>query len=302
MNRRHFLAASATLAASPLMARIPFQSEYKPRLGFSTLGCPDWTLDQSIEFAAANGYQGIELRGIQRELDLTKRPEFFSKKEINEVRAKMRAKKLRFTNLGSSATLHFPKGDIRDKNIDEGKRFILLAEQLGCPNIRVFPNNFLKEQTKEQTLQLIADGLNELGEFGMEHGVFVLIETHGDLVYLKDLEWLMKQAKHPNIGLVWDCCNMWTITKEPPMQVYQSLKKYIFHTHIKDALLVNGQPKYVYLGKGQVPIFETIDLLVKDQFNGSFSFEWEKMWHPELDGPELAFADYPKAFMAHLNK
>ena len=74
--------------------------------------------------------------------------------------------------------------------------------------------------------------------------------------------------------------------------VYPKLKKYIYHTHIKDARLVNGTPQYTFLGKGEVPIFEAIDLLQKGGYKGFYSFEWEKLWHPELDAPELAFADY----------
>ena len=88
---------------------------------------------------------------------------------------------------------------------------------------------------------------------------------------------------------------MWTITKEPPAQVYEKIKKYIYHTHIKDAKLVNGKVEYTLLGKGEVPIFEAIDLLQKGGYTGFYSFEWEKMWHPEIPEPELAFADYPKA-------
>ena len=52
----------------------------KPLLSFSTLGCPDWTFQQIIDFAVQHDYKGIELRGIQRELDLTKCNEFSSHK------------------------------------------------------------------------------------------------------------------------------------------------------------------------------------------------------------------------------
>ncbi len=32
------------------------------KLAFSTLGCPDWTLEQCVAAAGAYGYAGIELR------------------------------------------------------------------------------------------------------------------------------------------------------------------------------------------------------------------------------------------------
>jgi sugar phosphate isomerase/epimerase len=109
----------------------------------------------------------------------------------------------------------------------------------------------------------------------------------------------MHEASHPHVGLVWDVCNMWTIYKEPPALVYNKLRKYIHHTHIKDARLVDGQPHYTLLGQGDVPIFEAIDALAKSGYKGYYSFEWEKLWHPEIAEPEIAIADYPVAMKRH---
>ena len=67
------------------------------------------------------------------------------------------------------------------------------------------------------------------------------METHGDLVKSEDLQKIMQHAAHAHTGLVWDIANMWSVTKESPVEVYQKLKKYILHTHIKDNKLVNGK-------------------------------------------------------------
>ncbi len=53
------------------------------------------------------------------------------------------------------------------------------------------------------------------------------------------------------------------------------------------------------LGNGEAPIFEGIDTLSKGGYNGYFSFEWEKLWHPEIAEPEIALADYPKKMKDH---
>jgi sugar phosphate isomerase/epimerase len=211
----------------------------------------------------------------------------------------MEEKNLRFVDLGSSCTLHFAEATERKKNLDEGRRFIDLANDIKCPFIRVFPNNFTKDQDKNATMDLIARGLLELADHAKGSNVSVLMETHGDMVKSEDLEKIMHSAEHPNTGLVWDVANMWTVTKEPPAQVYERIKKYIRHTHIKDAKLVDGKINYVFLGRGEVPIFEAIDALSKEGYNGYYSFEWEKLWHPEIAAPELAIADYSKVMLAH---
>ena len=300
ITRRRFI-YTTTLLAGASIAGMSFKIKKEPLLSFSTLGCPDWDFNQIIDFAAKNNYSGIEIRGLQRQMDLTLCKEF-SKENIASTKALLKQSKIAIVNLGASANLHTAEPKERKKNLDEAKRFIDLAQELNCPYIRVFPNNFSKEQTKEATIQLIIDGLKELGDYAKDKNVMVLMETHGDFTHTEDLEKIMQSAAGTHVGLVWDVTNMWVITKEPPAEVYQKLKPYIHHTHIKDAKLVDGQPHYVLMGKGEVPIFEAIDVLSKDGYKGYYSFEWEKLWHPEILEPEIALADYPVAMKKHFNK
>jgi sugar phosphate isomerase/epimerase len=298
VNRRQFLQATSLVAASALIPSFDYRK--KTLLSFSTLGCPDWTFQQIIDFASKHQYQGIELRGILRQLDLLKCPEF-SKQKIASTLEMMSSKNLEFVNLGSSATLHFTESTERKKNIDEGKRFIDLAHELKCPYIRVFPNIFPKDQKKEETMDLISNGLLELGNHAKGSNVSVLIESHGDLLWIEDLEKIMKAAEHKNVGMIWDVTNMWSKTKESPKVVYEKLKKYIKHTHIKDATLAGDKIQYVRLGKGEVPIFEAIDVLANGGYSGYYSFEWEKLWHPEIEASDIAIADYSKKMLEHFH-
>lgn len=298
-DRREFLHTSALLLAAAIAGPAFNTKKQNLLLSFSTLGCPDWTFTQITDFAAKHNYKGIEIRGIQRELDLTKCKEFSNAQNRLATLRMVEEKGLQFINLGSSATLHFADAAERKKNIDEGKRFIDLAQDLKCPFIRVFPNNFPKEQEKNATMDLIVKGLLELAGYAKGSNVNVLMESHGDLIKTDDLEKIMQSAEHAQVGMIWDVVNMWTITKESPAQVYNKLKKYIRHTHIKDAKLVDGKIQYTFLGQGEVPIFEAIDALAKGSYKGYYSFEWEKLWHPELAEPELAFADYTVAMKKH---
>ncbi|PVD49903.1 xylose isomerase [Terrimonas sp.] len=292
-NRRDFLKSSAALLPIPLIGYSFDMKATKPLLSFSTLGCPDWSFDEILSFAARHGFSGIEFRGLHREIDLSKAPDF-SAANIRTSLQKLKQHKLRIINLGASTALHYTNKAEREKNIDEAKRYIDLAQQLNCPYIRVFPNKLPKDDTRNAVIELIIDGLKTLGDYAKNTKVTVLMETHGDVVYTADLVRIMESVNHPKVALVWDIANMWTITKEPPAEVYPKLKPYIRHTHIKDATLDGDKVNYVLLSKGQVPIFEAIDLLHKDGYKGFYSFEWEKLWHPELMEPDIAFADYAK--------
>ncbi|HWZ04768.1 MAG TPA: sugar phosphate isomerase/epimerase family protein [Mucilaginibacter sp.] len=298
-SRRKFLQASSLLAAGAVIASSFKLKKDKPLLSFSTLGCPDWSFSQIIDFAAQHGYDGIELRGIQREMDLTKVKELSTAQNRQQTLQQMKDKGLRFADLGSSAMMHIADPAERLKNLDEGRRFIDLAQQLECPFIRVFPNVFPKGGDKAATMDLMVKGLLELADHAKGSKVSVLVESHGDLVKIADLETVMKAAQHPNAGMIWDVCNMWAITKEPPADAYKALYPYIRHTHIKDGKIAGNEVHYVLLGQGEVPIFEAIDALRNGGYKGYYSFEWEKLWHPEIGEPDVAFADYARVMRVH---
>jgi sugar phosphate isomerase/epimerase len=298
-NRRKFLQSSGVLMIAMMTGDVFNPGKEKPLLSFSTLGCPDWSFQQITDFAVQHGYKAIEVRGIQRQLDITNCKEFSSPQNIEATLKLMKEKGLRFINLGASANLHFAEGAEREKNLKEARRFIDLAQKINCPYIRVFPNNFPKDQDKNTTMALIAKGLSHLGNYAKDKKVMVLMETHGEVVMMNDIEKIMQLASNSNVGLVWDVANMWSVTKEPPFDVYQKLKKYIHHTHIKDLKLVDGKEQYTLLGQGEVPIFQAIDILHKGGYKGYYSFEWEKLWHPEIAEPEIALADYAKRMKQH---
>lgn len=299
-SRRNFIKSSAVATAGLLALPAFAGNKSLPPLSFSSLGCPGWSFDEIVLFAAAHGYKGIELRGIQKELDLTKTPAFSTPANIQASLKLLKQHGLRLVDLGSSCNLHVADPAERQKNMDDARRFITLARQTGCPYVRVFPNNLPKDKNKNEALAFIAGGLKELGEFAANTNVTVLMETHGDVVHADDIVTVMQQAAGPHTGLVWDIANMWTITREPVATVYAKLKPYIHHTHIKDAkLLADDKLGYVLLGKGDVPVFEAVDLLYNNGYKGFYSFEWEKLWHPEIAAPEVALADYPEAMKEH---
>jgi sugar phosphate isomerase/epimerase len=301
-NRRKFLKATTLLIAARFIPASFDAKKDNPLLAFSTLGCPDWNFKKITDFAAEHNYNGIELRGLLHEMDLTKCSEFNTPQNIVATLSIMKEKNLAFVDLGSSASLHIVEGAERKKNLDEAKRFIDLAERINCPFVRVFPNTFPKDKDKNETMDLIIKGLIELGEHAKGSNVSTLMETHGDLVRSEDIQKVMQLAFNEHTGLVWDVTNMWSITKEPPAEVYQKLKKYIRHTHIKDLRMVDGKEHYELLGQGEVPIFAAIDALQKGGYNGYYSFEWEKLWHPEIAEPEIALADYSKVMLEYFNK
>lgn len=291
-NRREFLKQSSGLLG---LSALDFTAPKKALLSFSTLGCPAWTFSQSLQFAAANQYSGIEIRGIKGELDLPTNP-IFSPTNLPATRREVADANINIVNLGSSANMHFLDPKKRQNNLDDARKYIDLAQQLNCPFIRVFPNDLPKDQDEKATIDAIIQSLIVLGDYAKTSGVKVLLESHGKVIQSDMLLHIMKETNHVNVGLVWDFFNMWSVTKEAPADMYGQLKKYIHHTHIKDAILTDKGETYTLLGEGNAPVKEALHALKSGGYAGYYSFEWEKLWHMEIQEPEIAFPHYAKNF------
>ena len=295
VSRRQFVGIAAGLAGLSVTDAMAYFGKKSPKLAFSTLGAPKWSYDQIIESAHKFGYQGIEIRGILDQMDLPLCPEFSSPEAIRQSLSKAKKHGVKIVGLGASARLHDPEGPTRAKNLDEARRFIDLAQNLECPYVRVFPNNLPKNQDREETIKLIVSGLKELGEYARGKKVMVLLESHGEVVGKDLLHRIMKESEHPNVGLIWDIFNMWSVTKESPTEVYSLLGKYIRHVHIKDAVREGDKWRYVQVGQGVAPLKEAMACLIKGGYKGYYAFEWEKKWHPTIPEPEEVFPEFPHA-------
>lgn len=296
-SRRRFLKVVSLLPLSISGRATGVQAPAKPLLSFSTLGCPDWDFAQILTFASANKYTGIEIRGLQQQLDLTLCPEFRDVAAIKDTWRRVEEHNIKIVNLGSSAALHHTAKEQRQQSLDEAKRYIELAAALKCPFVRVFPDKLPKDDTRAAVIELIIQGLQYLGDFAKGTGVTVLLESHGDVVYITDLEKIMNDVNSRRVALIWDIANMWQVTKEAPASVFQRLGRFIRHVHIKDAVVAaDGKPDYnVLTGRGAIPLADAVSVLFKNNYRGYYSFEWEKRWHPEIAPPEIALADFPVA-------
>jgi sugar phosphate isomerase/epimerase len=295
-SRRQFL---TTTALASLAAAFPMLSSSRLAIAFSTLGCPNWTWPQILDFAAANGFSAVEVRCILGDLDLPNRPEFAPEK-IPSVKKDLAAHGLKISDLGSSSEMHHTDPDKRAKSIADAKRFIELAEKLDVPYVRIYGNKL--EGPEDECIHRVAAGMRELGVYGAPRNVSVIIESHGDFVTSPLLKKVLTEADHPNALLLWDAHHTFAAGHEEPETTVRELGKWIRHTHLKDSVLEKDERHYVLTGKGNVPVQRQMQTLAATGYKGYFCFEWEKLWHPEIAEPEVAIADFAKVARGYLQK
>jgi sugar phosphate isomerase/epimerase len=293
--RRDFLLRfTAMMAALPVALRA---ADGRLPIGFSTLGCPSWGWMKVLDFAQQNGFASVELRGLSGTMDLPSRPEF-ADGQIEQSKKEIAARGLHIACVSSSANMH-DTGPEHEKQLADARRFIDLASRLGAPYVRVFGNKLVGPQGA--AVEHIAGSLRELGSYAGPKNVTVILESHGDFTTSVVLQEILERAASPHVALLWDAHNTFVEGKEDPEVTVRQLGKYIRHTHLKDARLTNGQDNYVLTGRGDVPVKRQVELLAASGYAGYYSFEWEKAWHPEIEEPEIAIADFAKVVTQYLS-
>jgi sugar phosphate isomerase/epimerase len=297
IDRREFLGSLAVSAVAPAVARGRTQDRLP--IAFSTLGCPAWDWRTILQEAEGMGYAAVELRGIQGDMDLPRRPEF-QPLRLKDSLGQVSGRGLRIVTLGSSAALHEPDRAARASQIDEARRFVDLAHALGAPYVRVFPNNFIPGEEHRVTIGRIAEGLRVLGQHAKGSGVTVLMESHGDFARSSDILAVLTGARMSNVAFLWDAHHTVVAGHESPAETFKALGAFVRHTHLKDSRPEKDGVRYVLTGEGTVPVEQTVKTLVTAGYRGYFCFEWEKKWHPELEEPDVAFPHYARTMAGYL--
>jgi sugar phosphate isomerase/epimerase len=298
LTRKEFLAAGGASFALAL-GRLGWAAEQRLPLAFSTLGCPTWEWQKILSFAEANRFAAVEIRGVMGNMDTPARPEF-APDRIEQTKKDIAAHGLKIACVSSSSAMHEKDPEKRAQSLVDAKRFIQMAALLGAPYVRVFGNNI--DGPKEEIIAQVAAGLHELAEYGRPRGVTVIIESHGDFTDSATLKQVLTMADSRNAALLWDAHHTYASSHEEPEFTVKELGFWIRHTHLKDSVPDGKDRKYVLTGKGDVPVKRQVDALRGIDYKGYYCFEWEKVWHPDLLDPEVAFPDYVKVVTGYLQE
>jgi sugar phosphate isomerase/epimerase len=255
------------------------------RIAFSTLAFPETTLAEATSLGRSWGYTGIELRLVDGQLIETSMPAA----ERARVKQTVAAAGLTIVSADSSIILTADNAEL------ELRRFLEIAHEWEAPLIRVYGGPLPEEQKARQAQMEGAAGvLQRAIPLAERLGVAISIETHdgfsassvvAELLALVDSKW---------VGALWDTHHPHRMG-ETPAEVYGHIGPRVLHLQVKDArrsAAHKGGWQLVPLGEGEVPVREMIGLLAAGGYDGWISVEWEKYWHPEIEGAEIALPQH----------
>ena len=260
------------------------------KLSFSTLGCHDYNLDQIIACAVKYGFDGVELRHVDKNVKL------WETKDLNT--AALPAAKKKFNDsgidvpvIGASTSFAKPGEESGRAQLDDLKRWAEIAQALDCPYIRVFGGPVPEGQSMEDTVKYDIEGYNEAIPQIARYNVTILFETHDSFSTSKNLLPVLKGLEG-SFGVVWDILHPYRFG-ESVEDTFSNLRPYIKHLHLKDSKVFSDKgADFMLMGEGKVPAPQIIDLMKNSGYSGYYSFEWERGWHPEIPHCDIAFPHY----------
>lgn len=247
------------------------------RLSFSTLACPNWSLPQIVGAAAAHGLQGIDLRGLGPEIDVTKIDLFDA--EIRSTQDLLREHGVEVPCINTSIALVTTAPERWEMMLDECQRSARLAGRLGTPFLRIFGGAAPRGMTRAEAVSLARRRLGQLAKMCAVHHCQVLLETHDDWATSGEVRELLSDFAPGQIGVLWDIEHPYRRGEHPSDTA--ALGEYIRHVHIKDSVREKGSSVPCLLGEGELPLEDVMRALGKMNYQGWVCLETEKRWHPQ---------------------
>ena len=255
-----------------------------PPIAFSTLACPDWSIERIIAQTSAFGYDGIEWRGgpqghVQPTMSAARRADI---QKMSMDTGLIAVAVTAYTTFVSALA------EERQANLDELRRYVDLAAEMDAPYVRTFLGE-LPEGTKldSSIYEKISDCLNTAADHASSVGVKIAVEPHDDFVRSSTIVPILQRVQHPALRVIWDIGNAFA-AGENPRESFGELKNRLAYVQVKDGKKFGEEWQLCPLGQGHVPLEQALGLLLAHGYEGALSVEWEYAWHPELDPPEIA--------------
>ncbi len=257
------------------------------KLAFSTVACPDWTLEKVVQQAVEMGYAGVELRTLgPGSASLASDPALSDPVKIRRL---FQASGVEPVCLSTSwALCHRNPSVTRDAHW-QVKRSLELASQIGCSFVRVFGYETGPGLNRNRVIEQIADQVTGLVETASDVGVQLLLENLGGMAQAKPWWWLLNVVDHPMVGMCWNVANAAAAGELSNVSV-PMLNSRIRLAKVKDACVGEGSG-FVPLGEGTVGIESFVQRLLGVGFEGYVTVEWDRLWLPSLADAQVYLPD-----------
>ena len=259
------------------------------KISFSTIACPDFDWSDIYSMAKDLGFDGIEIRGIGDEISAVK-AQPFKEDKLAATLKKLAELRLEIPCLDTGCFLKIESE--HDNVIREVTDYIKLASKLSTPYVRILADQG-PEPVSDVDDDYVVGVLKELATIAEEYEtVTLLVETNGVYSDTMRLKRLLDKTGSLKVAALWDIHHPYRYMGESPEETIRNIGSYIRHVHVKDSVMVNGEPQYKIMGEGDMPLTAVFEALKELGYSGYISLEWVKRWARNLQDAGIVFPQF----------
>lgn len=249
-------------------------------VAFSTLACPEWSLDRIARTAGALAYDAVELRtfgfgasSIVSDPALTDPRKIRATFAEHGVRPGAIATSLRFDRTIFPPIIGRAITD-QEREVRTTKRLIDLASAMECPALRVFAFEMRGRESRAACLRRIAWRLGMATDAARHSGVRIVLENGGSFSTAADLAEILAMIPSPALGA---CYNVAAARHagEDPVAGLALIADRTPIVRLKGHRA--GAP--CLLADGDDPNEQVVRAMVEQRSAATIVYEFDRAWH-----------------------
>ncbi len=285
LTRRSFLssvagAAAGAVAVRPAAAIDPIRRTGRAKFKLSLAAYsfrsyltgknPRWTLDDFLDFCAAQQLEGTEPTSYYFPKEITD-------EYLNHLKRKAFLLGLDISGTAVRNNFCLPPGPARERELAHVKRWVDYAAKLGAPVIRIFSGGVPRGHTLEEARAWCVETIEEACEYAGSRGVFLALENHGGIsTTAEDILAIVRRVRSPWFGVNLDTGNF---RSRDPYRDIEAVAPYAINVQVK----VEIRP----LGSARQPadLKRIVRILERSGYRGYLVLEYEAAEDPATAVP-----------------
>jgi sugar phosphate isomerase/epimerase len=260
------------------------------KLAYSTNAFKKYSLEETIRLIKEIGFTGVEIMADRPHLYP---PDYRTTGKVQALKNSLASLGLKVSNLNTFTLfavgdMHHPswiekEAVLREIRIQHTKDCLRLAAELECPNISIQPGGRVEHLSREESMRIFQEGLNEVLPVAQNYGVKILVEPEPNLLMESAAQFreFIQQVDKSVIGLNCDVGHFYCAGEEPE-KVIKEFAPVISHIHIED--IKNRVHDHKICGQGDMDFQSIFDAMRSIKYDGFVSLEL----YPYQDNPAQA--------------
>lgn len=257
------------------------------RLGYSTVACPDWTIERVARAAAEHGFAGVEMRSFGvGSTEVACDPALTDGAKIQRV---LDDAGVLLAGVATGVRFDAPirppvLGHLlpaRDASVREGRHMVNVAVGCQARYVRVYGYDVPRGERRTSAMGRIVDRLSRVVDHARNRDVEVVLENGGNLSRASDLAEVIERVGSPLLRASYDV-QAAALAGEDPVAGVEALGGSLCVARVRDR---RGEAP-CQIGDGELGCESFVRAVSAHAPRAWVVFSWDRMWLPELAGAD----------------